>query len=80
MLVVVNTHTAAQRAIAEAVNAALVFSGVEAAALDVTFVEDQDALIPRLEAVGLRIDLPEPEVPSTPAAPGLDPDAPPRLR
>ncbi|NRA99929.1 MAG: SseB family protein [Rhodobacteraceae bacterium] len=80
VLVVVNAHTAAQRAIAEAVNAALVFSGVEAAALDVTFVEDQDALIPRLEAVGLRIDLPEPEVPSTPAAPGLDPDAPPRLR
>jgi len=34
-----------------------------------------------LSRVGLRFDLPEPpEPPRGPAAPGMDPDAPPRLK
>jgi hypothetical protein len=34
----------------------------------------------RLAKVGLRFDIPEPEEAPGPAAPGMDPDRPPRLR
>lgn len=65
-------------AIAEAVR----FSGAETAALDVTFLEADDPRRARMEAVGLRIDLPRATLhaPSEPAAPGRDPARPPILR
>lgn len=80
VLAVIGASEVARPAIAEAVNAALVFSAVDAAALDVIFPDDGLDLISRLDAVGLRIDLPEPVAPPTPAAPGSNPDAPPKLR
>ncbi|MBU2959742.1 SseB family protein [Citreicella sp. C3M06] len=72
----------AEDALARAVNEALVFSGIEAGSLDVTFVRDHDPLAASLTRVGLRFDLPEPEKPARiePIAPGSDPDSPPILR
>jgi len=66
--------------LARAVSEALIFSGVEAGALDVGFVPAGGPMEARLERVGLRIDPARPEAAKGPAAPGMDPDAPPRLR
>ena len=72
----------AEPALARAVAAALTFSGIEAGTLDVGFFRAADPVAARLARVGLRFDLPEapkPEpLPGT--APGMNPDAPPRLR
>ncbi|MEO0865181.1 MAG: SseB family protein, partial [Pseudomonadota bacterium] len=59
----------------------LTFSGIEAGALDVGFFDGADPVTERLARVGLRFDLPQP-APATagPAAPGMDPAHPPRLR
>lgn len=72
----------AQRALAGAVNEALVFSGLEAGVLDVTFVEDTDILAAELARVALRFDLPEPPDPKevVHVTPGSDPDSPPILK
>lgn len=72
----------AERALAGAINEALVFSGLEAGALDVTFLPDSDATTADLARVALRFDLPEPEAPARVEriAPGSDPDKPPKLR
>lgn len=73
----------AEAALAGAVNEALVFSGLEAGALDVTFLSDSDPMAADLARVALRFDLPEPERPRVELerpAPGSDPDKPPKLR
>lgn len=78
---ITGTLPGAERAIAQAVNEALVFSGVEAGALDVIFVSDSDPLAAQLARVGLCFDLPQPPAPQlAPGAPGSDPDNPPKLR
>lgn len=66
--------------LARAVSEALIFSGVEAGALDVGFVPAGGAMEARLERVALRVDPARPEAARERAAPGSDPDAPPRLR
>ncbi|ETW13720.1 hypothetical protein ATO8_06806 [Roseivivax marinus] len=82
LLGLTGTVDGAEGPLARAVNEALVFSGLEAGALDVAFLGDDDPLAARLARVAMRFDLPEP--PETeraaPKAPGSDPDAPPRLR
>jgi len=82
MLGVVNALADAQGAIAKAVNEALTFSGLEAAALDVTFVAPHDQIAASLAKVGLRFDLPQPKQAReyAPKAPGMDPENPPKLR
>jgi hypothetical protein len=70
----------AEGALARAVSEVLAFSGLEAAALDVGFFDASDPVLARMAGCGLRFDLPEPEVRATPAAPGSDPERPPRLR
>ncbi|MCA0963544.1 SseB family protein [Salipiger bermudensis] len=72
----------AEDALARAVNEALVFSGIEAGSLDVSFVRDDEPLAALLARVGLRFDLPELHEPQRAerAAPGSDPDSPPILR
>lgn len=71
----------AQGALAGLVREALVFSGVEAAAVEVGFFAAPDAMAARLARHGLRFDLPEVEAARVErAAPGSDPDRPPRLR
>lgn len=82
VLAFAGTVPGAETALAGAVNEALIFSGIEAGALDVLFLRDSDELTARLTRVGLRFDLPEPQQPQdTPrTAPGADPDKPPILR
>ena len=82
MLAVIGAPAGAERAIAGAVAEAVRFGGDDAPGLDVAFLAPGDAMIARLEAVGLRIDLPEPPdpAPGTPAPPGSDPGKPPILR
>jgi hypothetical protein len=72
----------AEPALARAVAAALTFSGIEAGSLDVGFFRAADPVAARLARVGLRFDLPEApkSEPVAGTAPGMNPDAPPRLR
>ncbi|SPF79742.1 SseB family protein [Pseudoprimorskyibacter insulae] len=72
----------AEAPLARAVNEALVFSGIEAGALDVVFLSDSDSAAAQLARVGLRFDLPEPQKAEEIArpAPGSDPEKPPILR
>lgn len=72
----------AQNALAQAAAEALTFSGIEAGAMDVAFFRAADPVIEKLERAGLRFDLPQmqPPGPNGPAAPGMDPDNPPKLR
>lgn len=72
----------AEPALARAVAAALTFSGIEAGSLDVGFFRASDPVSARLARVGLRFDLPEaPNAePLAGTAPGMNPEAPPRLR
>ena len=72
----------ARPALAGAINEALVFSGLEAGMLDVTFVEDSDSVSTELARVGLRFDLPEAAKPKEmqQVAPGSDPERPPLLK
>ncbi|EAQ25664.1 SseB family protein [Roseovarius sp. 217] len=76
----VDAQPEAQAALARAVSEVLIFSGLEAAALDVAFFAASDPVAARLAHCGLRFDLPEPPRPSVRAAPGSDPDKPPLLR
>lgn len=80
MLGFVGAAPAAQGALARTVSEVLIFSGLEAAALDVAFFEVSDPVAARLASCGLRFDLPAPAARSTPAAPGSDPEKPPKLR
>lgn len=71
----------AEPSLARAVSEALVFSGIEAGALDVGFFRAADPIMPLMAKHGLRFDLPQPATPQTPGAnPGMDPDRPPKLR
>lgn len=74
----------AEAALAKAVSEALVFSGIDAGEIDVAFPIAEDPLTARIARVSLRFDLPEPQTETaqvvTPAAPGMDPARPPKLR
>lgn len=82
MLAFIGALPGAQEALAGAVSEALVFSGLEAGTLDVGFFDASAAVVARLARVGLRFDLPQLAPVSAPktTAPGMDPDAPPKLR
>lgn len=78
----VDAQEAAKPAMAAAISEALTFSGLEAASLDILFLNASDAICASLARVALRFDLPQIETPEarTIAAPGMDPDRPPKLR
>lgn len=82
MLAFLDAVPGAEPALARAVQEALVFSGLEAGEVDVAFLAADDAAAGHIAAVGLRFDLPVPEAPepAAPAAPGMDPARPPKLR
>ncbi|QCO56754.1 SseB family protein (plasmid) [Pseudorhodobacter turbinis] len=86
MLAFVGAAPGAQTALTRAASEALTFSGVEAGEMDVTFLDiGHDAgraAAERMARVAHRFDLPEPVVtePPKPAAPGMDPTKPPKLR
>lgn len=79
MLAFLDPVPGAEPALARAVNEALVFSGIEAGTLDVAFFATSDPMAASLAKAGLRFDLPEPEQPAAPKAPGMDPNNPPKL-
>lgn len=80
MLAFVGTVEGAEGALTAAVNEALVFSGIDAGMLDVAHLEGGDPVSERVAKVGLRFDLPVPQMPSQPGAnPGMDPSKPPKL-
>jgi hypothetical protein len=72
----------AEPSLARLVSDALTFSGIEAGSLDVGFFRASDPVAARFARVGLRFDLPDaPKLEHVPgSAPGMDPDAPPKLR
>jgi hypothetical protein len=72
----------AQNALARAAAEALTFSGIEAGAMDVAFFRATDPVIEKLERAGLRFDLPQMQQAGRngPAAPGMDPETPPKLK
>lgn len=80
MLAFVGALPEAEAALAAAAGEALTFSGIEAGAMDVTFIATGHAVAAQLARVGLRFDLPEPAAPMAAAAPGSDPAKPPNLR
>ncbi len=81
LLAVLDAVEGAEAALARALREALVFSGIEAGELDVAFLRSDEAAAQAMARVGLRFDLPVPEVAEfSPQAPGTDPARPPRLR
>lgn len=80
LLAFIDAIPGSESALAAAVGETLVFSGLEAGALDVSFFIDGTPVAERLARVGLRFDLPELTAPAQPSAPGTDPDRPPLLR
>ncbi|MBC7163456.1 MAG: SseB family protein [Roseovarius sp.] len=76
----VGAQPGSEGALARAVAEVLAFSGMAAAALDVGFFGAGDPVVARMAGCGLRFDLPQAAARSAPAAPGSDPDRPPRLR
>lgn len=80
LLAFFGADSAAEAVLTEAANGAVSFRAREIA-LDVTFLEPGSALCAMIEKTGLRFDIPEPQAaPMAGAAPGMDPDKPPRIR
>ncbi|MFP5479391.1 MAG: SseB family protein [Alphaproteobacteria bacterium] len=81
LLALIDAAEGAEPALARAMNEALVFSGIEAGELDVVFLASGSPAAQAMARVALRFDLPEPQVQDlSPAAPGMDPSRPPKLR
>ena len=82
LLAFIGAQDGAQTALANAINEALVFCGLDAGSMDVTFLSAQAPSLAVISKLGLRFDLPEPiqAASYTPKAPGIDPDSPPKLR
>lgn len=82
LLVFVDAVDAAKPALVTSVNETLIFSGLEAGSLDVAFCKGSDEIAAKLARVGLRFDLPRPEIAEDrePTIPGMDPEKPPILR
>lgn len=79
VLAFVDANEANEKGLAHAAGEALTFSGIEAGSIDVLFVTSEERIHDVLVKVGMRFDLPKPEQPTIPGAPGMDPNKPPRL-
>ena len=79
VLVFIDTKEGSEDALAHAAGEALNFSGIEAGSMDVMFAKSDEKIHDVLQNVGLRFDMPEPQKPRTPEAPGMNPDKPPIL-
>ncbi|MFD1509497.1 SseB family protein [Lacimonas salitolerans] len=82
LLAILGAEPRAHAPLAKTVAEALTFSGIEAGALDVVFIEGDDPRLPTITARGMRLDIPPPAEPPKVEriAPGSDPDKPPILR
>ena len=79
LLAFIDARPEARGALVQTVAQALVFSGLNSGALDVTFFAASDPTAASLAKSGLRFDLPQPAE-YTPVAPGSDPEKPPILK
>ncbi|MEP2784867.1 MAG: SseB family protein [Pseudoruegeria sp.] len=79
ILAFVDAIPGAETALAHATNEALTFSGIEAGQIDVAFFAATHPISATLARVGLRFDLPKLPEATSPSAPGMDPEKPPRL-
>lgn len=81
ILAFIDAAEGAQGPLARAAREALVFSGIEAGEIDVTFLSSGEPIVAVLAKTALRFDLaaPEPQKPAERKAPGMDPAKPPRL-
>lgn len=82
LLAFIGAEPGAEGALAKAANEALIFSGIEAGAMDVGFFQASEAITAQMARVGLRFDLPaaQDRTEIVRPAPGSDPDKPPKLR
>jgi hypothetical protein len=82
VLAFLDVAEAAQAVLARAASEALIFSGVEAGQMDVTFLATGDPGAVAMARVARPIALPAPQlrVVAPPAAPGMDPQKPPILK
>ena len=83
MLAILDAYPDAAEPLAQAVAQAIGFSGLEAAEIDVTFLDSADPAVLRIIPVGVAFAFPPTPVAApvaAPAAPGSDPARPPRLR
>ena len=83
MLVILDAVPEAVGPLAQAVAQAIGFSGLEAAEIDVTFLDSRDHVVRGIAAVGMPFAFPPAavaKVAEVPVAPGSDPAKPPRLR
>ena len=82
MLAVIDAAPGAEAALARALGEALVFSGLEAGELDVTFLASSDVAVVELARVAVVFEVPErvAEAAVERPAPGMDAAKPPRLR
>ncbi|MEM9852154.1 MAG: SseB family protein, partial [Pseudomonadota bacterium] len=76
-LVIEGATARVEDALAAALSEALVFSGVDAGVLDITFPAEDAPLWPAIQRQGRRLAFPAAAVPQPP---GSNPDAPPKLR
>jgi len=79
LLALIDAVHGAEGALSQAMAEALHFADVEGAALDVAFFDSSDGMAATLAKYGLRFDIPQPQEPVAPIAPGTDPRKPPRL-
>ena len=80
LLAIIDAVHGAEGALSQAIAEALHFADVEGAALDVAFFDHADGMAATLAKQGLRFDVPQPDAPVAPIAPGSDPTKPPRLK
>lgn len=80
LLAITGAAPEAEVALAQAIQDALHFSGVEAGSLDVSFLNADDPALERIAKVGLRFEIPQARLAQAPSAPGTDPEKPPKLR
>ena len=82
MLAILGAKEPAQAPLAKAASEALVFSGLEDMTLDVAFFNDSEGLRAQFGRAGLRFDVPQPAPVQSEqiAAPGSNPEKPPKLR
>jgi hypothetical protein len=82
LLAIIDAIPDAEAPFTQIANEALAFSGIEAGAMDVAFFRSDETITQKLDAVGLRFELPQLQenvtVPGS--APGMDPDKPPKLK
>ena len=82
VLAILDAHPAAHEPLARAIGETLMFSGVDAGSIDVTFLASDDPAVALMVHLGRAFDVPEltDPAPKERPAPGMDPDRPPRLR